>query len=56
MGEISKLFPDNYRGRNGNIHPWPAQAAVREKSWKEEKFKIMAVRNNVSISSVDILY
>ena len=22
MGEISKLFPDNYRERNGNIHPW----------------------------------
>ena len=31
---------------------WPAQAAVREESWNEKQFKIMAVWNNVSISSV----
>ena len=30
----------------------PAQAAVREESWNEKQFKIMAVWNNVSICSV----
>ena len=31
---------------------WPAQAALRDKSWRETIFKIMAGRINVSICNV----
>ena len=36
--------------------PWPAQAAVKGKTWIERIFKIMAGWNNVSISSVNLAY
>ena len=28
MGEVPKLFPDDYLVRNGNIHPWPKHKHV----------------------------
>ena len=53
---VSSMFCLSKLLKAGQACQWPTHVSVRDKTWKETIFKIMAGKINVSISSIVDIY